>query len=203
MGAAWRSGRWEATPTVGFRSPVPRPTISNVSTRFPAGPAMEVRSPPGRGKGRSRSRSAATSTMWAPPRPGRTTRLGERPPPGATRRRWPGHGGSAVAMGPLWGSQPLSARRRRSRGGRVAPRLHRHRRNAHNHRGGRRRTAASNSTATANTAAPGDAATTTIAARAAGPAPAVEDALSGRAPQDDRGIFLREVRIPRSPREIG
>jgi hypothetical protein len=47
-----------------------------------------------------------------------------------------------------------------------------------------------NSTAAANITAPSDAATTTtITARAAGPVSAAKDALSGRTPPDDRGVF--------------
>jgi hypothetical protein len=124
---------------MGSRSLAPRPTASSAPTKVPAGPATEVRPPPGRVKGRKRSRSTATSTMWAPPRPGETMRHGERPLPGAAKRRGPGHGGSSAAMGPSWGSQPPSARRRRSRRGRVAARLRHHCRSTHSHKGGRRR----------------------------------------------------------------
>jgi hypothetical protein len=119
---------------VGSRSPAPRPTASNVPTRVPAGPATEVRAPPGKGKERSQSRSCTTSTAWAPSRPGRATRPRERPPPGAARRRSPGHGGSSAATGLSWGSQPPTTRRRRHRRGRAAGRLHHHHRNARSRR---------------------------------------------------------------------
>jgi hypothetical protein len=126
-------------PNHGIQITAPRPTASSAPTKVPVGPATEVWPPPGRVKGRNRSRSAATSTMWAPPRPGEMTRRGKRPPPGVAKRRGPGHGSSNAAMGPLWGSRPPSARRRRSWRGRAAPKLHYHCCNTRRCRGGWRR----------------------------------------------------------------
>jgi hypothetical protein len=53
-----------------------------------------------------------------------------------------------------------------------------------------------NSTTTANIAAPSDAATTTITTRAAGPVSAAKDALGGRTPPDDQGVFHGKGGLP-------
>jgi hypothetical protein len=62
--AAWRSGRWGATPIVGSGSPAPCPTASSVPTEAPAGPATGVQPPPGRG--RSVPSRSARMTRSAP-----------------------------------------------------------------------------------------------------------------------------------------
>jgi hypothetical protein len=167
---AWRSGRWEATPIVGFGSPAPRLTASSAPTKAPAGPAMVVRPPPGRGRRRSLSQSGR-AVRSTPSRPTRMTRCGERPPPEAARStRRPGHGGSTAATDPSWGSRPPSARKQRGQGAEqllgsiltaAMPAA------TGEARGGEAVSiAASTTTIAAYTAMPGIAATTAIPARA-------------------------------------